>query len=105
MAEILTGGGTSVIERPRTDDGSDTGEDDWFTIRGVVPWRCPCGATGIYMAEDRHPHRIVVWPSADDPSMLKILHEMVERDHEKAAVVPYEKSMGPCVSHYKLKPS
>lgn len=101
-------GGTAVLEGPdeqvTLDDGDTTGTGDWFTIKGR-PWSCSCGESKPYMAEDQHPHRIIVWPSEQDPNMLKTLRSIHEDDGEAAEVVRYEKAMGPCVSHYEISPS
>src|SRR5437868_2750527 len=69
---ILTepGGGTATLERPSTGDSSAT--DGWFTIKGRVE-SCPCGHSSPYTCEASRPHRVVVWPSADDPTLVKAL--------------------------------
>lgn len=87
------------------DDGRRSRADDWYTIKGK-PWKCgSCGASSPYMAEDEMPHRIIVWPTATDPNLLRTIQAINEEDGESASVVPYEESMGPCVSHYEVSPS
>lgn len=104
-SEVLTrGGAPAVLDRPSVDDGTGSGTDDWYTIKGR-PWVCDCGASKPYMAEDEHPHRVIVWPDADDPNLLRLLQRMWDEDKERAEAVAYEKSMGTCVSFYELTPS
>lgn len=76
---------------------------DWFCLR-VEPWRCDnCGGAFRY---HMHPgengeHLVIVWPARDDPNMYRAIGE---RDG-KAAIVPFEDSIGPAVSFYELVPS
>lgn len=98
----------AVLDRPDTDEGLDDGTgtdtDDWWVVKGK-PWICTCGASMPYMAEDVTPHRIIVWPSDDDPNLRRMIRLIAEKDREDASAIRYEASMGACVSFYALEPS
>lgn len=102
------GTATVLLDRPDTDtdDGSGSGSEngDWVVLKGK-PWSCGCGASGPYMAESEVPHRIIVWPSSEDPNLVKIRKRIKAEDGEETSVMAYEQSMGPCVSHYEKTPS
>lgn len=96
--------GTILLDRPTADDGSGLGQGDWVTVKGK-PWTCDCGASKPYAAEMRYPHRVIVWPSKNDPNLKRVLSETASIEGEPAAVVAYERSMGEAVSYYSLTPS
>jgi hypothetical protein len=102
---IQAEGGTAVLDRPEVDDGDTTEHDDWYVLKGEREWKQPCGRSGIYMAEGRCPHRILVWPSENDPTLVKAAKLLLKEDGEMGKVLGYEKSMGPCVSFYEAYPS
>lgn len=58
------------------------------------------GLDGWYLFEEAHPHRVVVWPSETDPNLARSL----KRDGV-CGPVAYERSMGPAVSFYEVRPS
>lgn len=93
-----------VWEAEDTDGGSSVEEDDWYVLKGR-PWQCDCGASKPYAAEKVLPHRLIVWPSRDDPNLKRIMREAALIDGEPAEIHAYERSMGESVSYYDLTPS
>lgn len=104
MSEVLTGG-TAVIDRPVTDETDGRGRNkhgEWYAVR-IPEWVCSCDEIErVYMSEPVKPHRILVWPSEEDPNMKRILARLEEG---VASVVVYEVAMGECISYYAMKPS
>jgi hypothetical protein len=104
--DIRMGGtGTVVLDRPdtgeRVDDGSGTDLADWFCLK-VKPFVC-VGCNRRVSHYDDAEHRVVVWPSEDDPNMLRIVDELDDADEPE--VVEYERALGRAVSYYELTPS
>ena len=106
MDSPLTGGGSSAVLDPTeeisTGDGSDL--DGWYCLKGK-PWSCGCGASNCYMAESDFPHRVIVWPTATDPNLLKLIARIEVEEQETGEVLPFERSMGVAVSFYEIHPS
>ena len=81
VVEEYAHSGTAVLTRPDLDDGS-LGTDDWYAIKGERAWRTPCGRSGMFMAEEPCPHRVIVWPKEDDPNLLSALKMLRDEDNE-----------------------
>jgi hypothetical protein len=105
--ESIEAGGTGVLDLDtdrEPDDGDTDDLTDWFTLR-VRPVTCGLCGTVLEYAEvtRKERHVIVVWPSRDDPNMLKAARRFVEqRPGGFAEVVEFERGMGPCMSYYQL---
>jgi hypothetical protein len=91
---------TAVLDRPST--GRNSKFDTWWTVK-VDPFRCGCGFETSYAVTQTKPHRIIVWPSEDDPNLSKWL-ATVQGDGTDFEVVEYEQSMGDAVSFYEIHP-
>lgn len=85
-----------------------TGDTDefggWFCL-AIAPWSCRgCGEEFVHsnvIIEEGGDHLIVVWPEPDDPSLLRAAEKRKKRGSDPQ-IVEYEKSMGKCISFYKL---
>lgn len=99
---VLTRIPVESIDRVDDDDGDF---DDWYCITDP-PGICAC--CGI---NSKHIHvmldytiggyRIVVWPSNTDKMILKVAAKAKALGYDPK-IIPYEQSMGKCISFYKL---
>lgn len=96
-----------VLSEPSThaelSDGRRDTTGDWFCVR-VRETRFPCGHVIEFASEAEHPHRVVVWPSDNDPNLAKFV-EYVRGRGGIAEPCAYEQSFGDCVSFYARTPS
>lgn len=81
--------------------GGDPETADWWAIRLAAPYVFTCGATLLAFFEVDHPHRTIVWPTRDDPNLLRVLARLTGGPK----VVPYDAGLGEPVSYYDLHPS
>lgn len=106
--DIEAGGvGTVVLDRPgideRIDNGSGTGLSGWFCVK-VKPFICGgCGRNCRYYDDARH--LIVVWPTENDPNLVRVVESLSEDEGTDPKVIEYEKSLGEAVSYYASCPS
>lgn len=74
-----------------------TDEDDWYCL--LTNLFCSRHITGYTHCHETG--EIIVWPERDDPNILRIAAKA--KDYGcSAAILQYEKSIGPCVSFYEL---
>lgn len=79
----------------------DSGEDysGWYCVR-TDPWNCPAEGCTFVANFLTAAHLIVVWPEADDPSLLR--HAAAARDVKRNPKVDvYEPAFGPATSYYQ----
>lgn len=87
------------------DDGSpDKDLDDWYCVE-IKPWQCQgCGRTIEYVtfSNPDYDHAILVWPTQDDPNLLKNVRLRADAG-EEPSVLPFEQSFGKPVSYYEYR--
>lgn len=69
--------------------------EGWYCIR-TSPFPCPaegCTFVAYFMTAA---HRVVVWPSDDDPAMLREAHR-AQALGRTPRIVEYQQSFGPCL--------
>jgi hypothetical protein len=68
----------------------------WYCLRvDEETHQCRCGYEGPYLHAGQW---IVVWPTIDDPNMLRHAKE----DCYDPDIIRYEEEFGPCMSYYEL---
>lgn len=78
-----------------SDTDTKSADYDWFAAK-VDRYFCE-GCKRHY--EFLHfVRKIIVWPTEDDPNMLRLLRE----EDDGGEVIRYEEDMGPCISYYEL---
>jgi hypothetical protein len=83
-----------VDESVREDGGATVG-DGWYCVR-TNPFPCPaagCDFVALFMTAA---HRIVVWPSSDDPKILREAHR-AQTVGRNPRIVEYSREFGPCI--------
>lgn len=81
-------------------DDDDIDDGDWYTIKTDVDQCSECGVTHGYVHTPTGEY-IVVWPDDTDKMIIKCAKRAQELGMNPR-IVPYEKSMGKCISFYKL---
>lgn len=112
MAQGAAGATLGTVKETRPDGTVEvelsTGDTDefggWFCL-AMAPWTCEgCGTTFTHsntILVNGGEHLIVVWPERDDPALLRAAARR-KKDGDDPKIVEYEKSLGKCVSFYKL---
>jgi hypothetical protein len=101
--EYLGEGDTAVLDRPA--DRDEAGFGDWYALRLEEPERCRgCGYSSPFYWDnlrfgDKAAHVVVVWPSEDDPALLRLMAK------QPGEPVPFDASFGEAESWYKVNPS
>lgn len=90
----------------RVDDGSNGKTGDWWCIH-TNQVDCECRLKYVHAGPspcNKKHCEIIVWPTDNDPNLVKLYEEGV-RDGGAPSIKKYEKSMGRCISWYKIRPS
>jgi hypothetical protein len=69
----------------------------WFCIE-TAAWPCPAPSCGFIAEHITAAHRIVVWPTQDDPWMLSFALDASNLGR-KPRIVEYQRSEGPCIAY------
>jgi hypothetical protein len=100
---------TDTYTRIDIDEDVDTSDneddfDDWYALKlnKTNPNGCPCCGVKVgYAHVSNLGTVIVVWPSEGDKMLLKCFGA-AQRQDMGPEIVPYEISIGPCISFYNL---
>lgn len=80
------------IATRRTDDDDYSG---WYCV-ATNPWPCPADGCGFVAHYLTAAHLVVVWPSADDSTLLANAANAREVGRDPR-IVEYELGFGPCI--------